>query len=94
MIKNTEIERKNGKVVSLNCTLEEGFRFVYVSGVLTVIDERMGGYSIVGVLCNCEVDAYEALIPIVEKVIHLYKSQQIITFGELREFEANASKVA
>lgn len=85
---------KNGKVIAVNCKIEEGFRFAYVSGVLTVIDERMGGYNIVGVLCNCEVDAYEALIPIVEKVIHIYKSQQIITFGELREFEENASKVA
>lgn len=90
---------KNDCVQNAKCTLDNGFEYSVISfhksRMLVVVDYRLDKTEPVGIITNLPLITLEQVEGIVLKIIHLYKTHQIISItSTLDEFYSTFSKVA
>lgn len=89
-----------GKVQYANCSLENGFEFSVISFrrslLLAVIDGRHWGDTVpAGIISNLESCTIDIIEDTVKKIIHLYKSREIISMAkDLEEFNSVFKRLA
>lgn len=90
---------ENGNVLSARCVLENGFQYAIISfpigALMAVMDYRRGESMPVGIIATFPKAPIEYVEKIINDIIHLYKSHQVITLSStVDEFYSVFAKIA